>query len=69
MCAFPFKVYGNIILFLSDVKREIMDGYSHLLYDDGCHMHKYAKSDKRPANTYTNKLKSMEILIDKFHFG
>ena len=40
-----------------------------LIYDDGCHLKKYACNKKRKDITMTSKwMSSMNIVVDKFHF-
>lgn len=39
-----------------------------LCYDDGCHLRKYARNDKRKDMTpTTNFLAQLEIVVDKMH--
>lgn len=62
------QVYGALHTFLQENKEE-MANLRYILYDDGCHLKKYALNPTRSMCTPTSEwLASLEIVVDKLHF-
>ena len=41
----------------------------HICYDDGCHLHRYARNPMRGQLSTTIQLAQVEIVIDKMHMA
>lgn len=62
------QVYGALHTFLQENKED-MANLRYILYDDGCHLKKYALNPTRRMCTPTSEwLASLEIVVDKLHF-
>ena len=57
----------NIIIIV--VLLAIRDHTGFVCYDDGCHLHKFARNPSRSSLTATaSRIANLEIVIDRMHF-
>ena len=63
------QVYGIVIDYISKLPQESPDKLEEFVYDDACHMTKFAANPKRANhNDTTKKFDSMGKHVDNFHF-
>ena len=64
------QVYGVFIEYLSQLPEDVQKRIFHILYDDNCHLAKFALRNKLVnLNDVTADFASKKKSIDKFHFG
>jgi hypothetical protein len=63
-------VYGVFIEYLSQLPEEARDKLRHLIYDDNCHLARFAlRKSLVNMNDTTSMFAKLKKNIDKFHFG
>ena len=63
------QVYGILVEYISRLPEEARDCLKELLYDDACHLKKFADNPTRAnLNSYTRYFADLSKHIDNFHF-
>ena len=65
-----FIVYGALVEYVSYLSEEGRDSLKNLIYDDACHLKKFAENDvkRRNLNEYTQFMGNIPKYVDNFHF-
>ena len=63
------QVYGMLVEYLSRLPEEGRHSLKNILYDDACHLKKFAeKKERAELNTFTKLLADIPKHVDNFHF-